>query len=402
MNFHNSFSTLVWIFIIVKLNVSFVASKIVPLQKGDARDWRETGDDANLAKFNNYYSITIDEEQLNSNHYSTGKCNGLTSYAESVARTFEYPNQCRGKLLHCWLFEETQKRKDAQHEYDHYVWTDNYIGAMIGHSRSSRDTNEAKIKLDHTGNTCKCLCNRLDDSNSNDERGKLVDSICLDPVLADNDHVVTGVRFNRHDNVIYLELQQAKLKNYPTVSKPEWKISYNCKEKKYIDDFTSSKLNEVFSIVAEDFVLSENVVVTGVTLGESLRGRYINSNGNFDTRRDEFESVSKYIDYCAGFGHRMTCLILEGLNFHNYSRSDVNPRVPTATKDNYERSEPCKSRIFFRQTSATENDMQAIVPYIDLQEIVTDPPEPIHGVGWYLRGFPGYGGFLALKIFKKV
>ncbi|XP_044586642.1 uncharacterized protein LOC123266464 [Cotesia glomerata] len=151
-------------------------------------------------------------------------------------------------------------------------------------------------QFDHTGNKCKCLCNRLNDSNSNDndERGKLIDSICLDPVSVDKDHVVTGVRFKIHDNVIYLELQQGKLINYRIVSKPEWKISYHCEEKKYINYSPGVPSNELFSILAEDFVLSEDAVVTGVTLGNSIRGRYINDNGNFDAKRDEFEIVSKY------------------------------------------------------------------------------------------------------------
>ncbi|KAG8038178.1 hypothetical protein G9C98_006503 [Cotesia typhae] len=42
---------------------------------------------------------------------------------------------------------------------------------------------------------------------------------------------------------------------------------------------------------------------------------------------------------------------------------------------------------------------QHIIPYIDLREVVTSPPEPIRGIGWYYRGALEYGGFLGLRVF---
>lgn len=67
---------------------------------------------------------------------------------------------------------------------------------------------------------------------------------------------------------------------------------------------------------------------------------------------------------------------------------------------NVELSKSCKHHITFGGTSEKYDNIQHIVPYVDMQEIVTDPPEPINGIGWYYRGLPGYGGFLALRIFK--
>ncbi|KAH0535664.1 hypothetical protein KQX54_018013 [Cotesia glomerata] len=383
MNFHNSFSTLVWMFIIVKLNVSFVVSTIVPFQNGDARDWREAGDDANIARINNWHFIIIDEEQLRADHYCSGKCDTFESYGTFGAMTSEYPNDCRGMLVRCWLHEETQKRKDAQEAYEYSSLADSFIGKLIRLPSLPLRPEMYENQFDHTGNKCKCLCNRLNDSNSNDndERGKLIDSICLDPVSVDKDHVVTGVRFKIHDNVIYLELQQGKLINYRIVSKPEWKISYHCEEKKYINYSPGVPSNELFSILAEDFVLSEDAVVTGVTLGNSIRGRYINDNGNFDAKRDEFEIVSKYENMCGK--DRKICIMNEFMNLRNWSQSDENPRVSTATNENYERSESCKTRIIFRPAFATINEFQNFVPYLDLQEVVTKPAEPIRGVGCF-------------------
>ncbi|XP_074100709.1 uncharacterized protein LOC141528522 [Cotesia typhae] len=404
MNFHNSFSTLVWMFIIVKLNISFVASKIVPLQKGDGRDWRETGDNANIAKINSFHTIIIDEEKLSLSHYCTGKCETLTSYGEFGAMNFKYPNDCRGMLVRCWFYEETQKRKDAQSNYDSVVYYD-ALTALMSHGLSNTKVVDAvKNKLDHIGNLCKCLCYRFydpDPFNPEDKREKLLENLCLDPVSADKDHVVTGVRFKRYGDMIFLELQQAKLVNNRIVTMPQWKTSGYCQNSKSLASESLWGLKKSFNIIAEDLVLSEDAVVTGVTLGESLRGRYINTNGNFDQNREEFTKATQCVTNCPDDSN-VLCKMDKRPSFRDADSSDENPRVSTATQDNYERSESCKTRIFFRHTSATENEMRDIVPYIDLQEVVTTPPEPIRGVGWYLRGFPGYGGFLALKIFKKV
>ncbi|XP_044586628.1 uncharacterized protein LOC123266458 isoform X2 [Cotesia glomerata] len=404
MNFHNSFSTLVWMFIIVKLNVSFVVSTIVPFQNGDARDWREAGDDANLAKINSFHTIIIDEEKLNFKHYCTGKCETLTSYGKFGAMTSKYPNDCRGMLIRCWFHEETQKRKDAQSNYDSVVYSDRLAASLTLSSSNIKIVKKAHDRLDHTGNLCKCLCYRIfdqDSSDPNDKREKLIENLCLDPVSADKDHVVTGVRFKRYDNTIYLELQQAKFINNRIVTTPQWKTSLYCQNSISLANESFWGLKENFNIIAEDLILPEDAVVTGVTLGQSLRGRYINENGNFDKNRKEFTKATQCVTKCPDNLNEL-CKFSKRPSFRNADSSDENPRVSTATKGNYERSESCKTRIYFRLISATENDMQNIVPYLDLQEVASNPAEPIRGVGWYHRGFPGYGGFLALKIFKKV
>lgn len=41
---------------------------------------------------------------------------------------------------------------------------------------------------------------------------------------------------------------------------------------------------------------------------------------------------------------------------------------------------------------------QSTVPFIDTQEVTSNPPVPLSGVGIYHKGRQGYGGFLAPKI----
>lgn len=41
---------------------------------------------------------------------------------------------------------------------------------------------------------------------------------------------------------------------------------------------------------------------------------------------------------------------------------------------------------------------QSTVPFIDIQEVISNPPVPLSGLGIYHKGQRGYGGFLAPKI----
>ncbi|KAG8034658.1 hypothetical protein G9C98_007734 [Cotesia typhae] len=66
-----------------------------------------------------------------------------------------------------------------------------------------------------------------------------------------------------------------------------------------------------------------------------------------------------------------------------------------------ELSESCKHHVLFGDASWTEDYMTQIVPFVDLQEVVTNPPRPINGIGWFYQGQPEYGGYLASKIFVK-
>ncbi|XP_057319079.1 uncharacterized protein LOC130663693 [Microplitis mediator] len=132
--------------------------------------------------------------------------------------------------------------------------------------------------------------------------------------------------------------------------------------------------------------LPENAVVTGVTLGQSLRGRTIDDNGDFNDNMDEIVKSSQ----C----HGSTTDLVHG-------HSNLQPSTSLIGKNN-ELSKSCEHKIVFGGTAESSDQIQHVVPFVDLQAIVTDQnsPQPIRGIGWYYRGHPGYGGYLAVKIFK--
>ena len=55
--------------------------------------------------------------------------------------------------------------------------------------------------------------------------------------------------------------------------------------------------------------------------------------------------------------------------------------------------------VTFTITDMQKDGGQTTVPFIDTQEVVTNPPMPLAGAGLIHRGQEGYGGFLGLKLY---
>lgn len=41
---------------------------------------------------------------------------------------------------------------------------------------------------------------------------------------------------------------------------------------------------------------------------------------------------------------------------------------------------------------------QTTVPFIDVQDVDSDPPVPLSGLGIYHKGQPSYGGFIGMRL----
>lgn len=79
----------------------------------------------------------------------------------------------------------------------------------------------------------------------------------------------------------------------------------------------------------------------------------------------------------------------------NYSNPDIptrtiSPSIPDSITDQY---------IEFRETDMDRDASQTTVPFIDAQDVTPSNPVPLTGAGIYHKGQPGFGGFLAPKIF---
>lgn len=81
----------------------------------------------------------------------------------------------------------------------------------------------------------------------------------------------------------------------------------------------------------------------------------------------------------------------KGLDLTNRDRTDYTKElnVPDTTYDQY---------IKFQPTDRAIDAGLHTIPYIDLQEVITDPPTPLSGAALTHKGVKGYGGYLALEL----
>ncbi|XP_044588905.1 uncharacterized protein LOC123268087 [Cotesia glomerata] len=331
--------------------------------------------------FNSIHGIVINEENLNDEKFCTGSCDHFDTENRNRSSFLSYPNDCNGRLHSCWLYEKTQKRKDA--------YTNHYLIAISMGNRYNGflEQNIAKSynTFIHTGNICGCLCERSSNDNFT-PRGKLLDSFCLDPVVAYEGRAVTGARFKRYDNRIHLQLQQGILVNGtidPTTVK--WKVKSSCKNaQKVVYNFKNGQY-EGLKIILEDIILKEKTVVTGALFGFAVYGLDIDEYGNINRKK----KTKIGFNQCDHFS-RTTDILRQ-------RQSLVPPTSSVAS--NIESKGPCSYHVLFGGTSFEMDKIQHIVPFIDMQEVVTQPPKPIHGIGWFHKGYPGTSGYLSLKVF---
>ncbi|XP_017870065.1 PREDICTED: uncharacterized protein LOC108618522 isoform X2 [Drosophila arizonae] len=240
---------------------------------------------------------------------------------------------------------------------------------------------------------CFCLC---------DEQGLKSDRFFnLRESVADikKNNVVTGLRFVKRNRVFHLQIQEGQLLprgaiNESTLSwKPvdEYKI-YDRNVAKGIDYHTLSY--ESRSIDLDDIMKTDDYsfVVTG------LRFRVLGAHLNLEARLTEFDftkgeliqpevnSVWQSNDNTDVSGERR-----QKINIYN---ADVPTRsvvtsIPISKHNQY---------IEFVNSGMDKDAAQSTVPFLDIQDVVSQPPVPLAGIGLYYKGRPGYGGFLAPKI----
>ncbi|XP_044588900.1 uncharacterized protein LOC123268083 [Cotesia glomerata] len=99
--------------ILTQLKLKMIEIK-EPVAKQDNYDWRESGNDPNLAKFNSMSLITINEENLNRDKSCTGNCDSLDDSGRASARSLNDSNQCAGDLLNCWFHNDGKTNKSSE------------------------------------------------------------------------------------------------------------------------------------------------------------------------------------------------------------------------------------------------------------------------------------------------
>lgn len=75
-----------------------------------------------------------------------------------------------------------------------------------------------------------------------------------------------------------------------------------------------------------------------------------------------------------------------------------NPDVPIRSRAKSTPVSTPNQFVKFTHSDISRDAAQTTVPFLDAQDVVNNPPVPLEGVGLFLKGANGYGGFLTPKI----
>ncbi|KAH8332070.1 hypothetical protein KR067_011727, partial [Drosophila pandora] len=306
--------------------------------------------------------------------------------------------RCSGRIYNCQFIDSDMwVCPSPQNSTRRYEFIEYESGRVLGQrTKCHRGTTKVdswwRYLLWHCS-YCFCLC---------DEQGLKSDRFFnLRDSIADvkKNRVVTGLRLVKSNRIFHLQIQEGELMPRGVINQStlEWRPveKYNIFDrdvKKGVDYHTLSY--ESRSIDLDDVNTDDNsFVVTGVRF--RLVGAHLNLEAyftEFDFKtgkliQPEINSYWKSNDNTdVGGGARREKLRL------------ANTDLPTRTIATSLVQSRHNQYIDFTNTGLDKDAAQSTVPFIDIQDVVSNPPVPLSGIGIYYKGRNGYGGFVGPKI----
>nr|XP_044251074.1 uncharacterized protein LOC108065941 isoform X1 [Drosophila takahashii] len=234
---------------------------------------------------------------------------------------------------------------------------------------------------------CVCLC---DDQSPKSDR-----YFNLRPVIADvdNNRVVTGLRFVKINRIFHLQIQEGELLPLGVINETtiQWKPvdAYTITDNDVKESVDFHMLTyEKRSIDLGELKVENNSVVTGLrfqVVGTHLQMQAQFSRVNFESGKLIEPTITSF--WISGAENQQReSLPLKGVDLPTES---FFPSTPYPSDNQF---------IEFTNTGFEQDAAQTTVPYIDIQDVVSDPVVPLSGIGIYYKGEDGYGGFLGPKI----
>ncbi|XP_017079429.1 uncharacterized protein LOC108113372 [Drosophila eugracilis] len=336
------------------------------------------------------------EVNLNPDQHCRGTCQDY--HDTRISGCYDPDNEfcsqqptCNGRLYNCNLIESDisicLSSNTSIRRYEYITSNDD------GHSCDS------KVKKPSSWSSwifwrchyCFCLCD--EPGPKSDRYFNLRDA--LSDFMANK--IVTGVRFVKSQRVFHMQLQQAELLPRGTIntSSIEWMPveNYNVSEVDIRDgyDYHTLSMDSRALDLDEISANSTDQVVTGARfrifkkhLNLEVRFSFFNfSNGRLIEPRTKsywMRNDNSHLD-----GQRKKLILKES---DLPTASDL-PSQPMSRNNQY---------MEFYSSSQVKDAAQNTLPFLDLQEVVPNPPVPLAGLGIYYKGRPGYGGFFAPKV----
>lgn len=339
----------------------------------------------------------VNEVDLNGEQSCKENC-AYYSYAESYGcfqdlYCAQQP-RCHGRILNCQYFDAdmwvcpSTNLTNRRYEYLEYE-----NGKVLGQKKHCE---LGTVKVDSWWryllwhcSYCMCLC---DEEGSHSDR-----FFSLRPVLSDidNNKVITGVRLVKQNKVFHFQIEQGEVTSRG-INKTEldWKpidrFSVYGKDMHEGQDYFKLDWFQR-AIDLDDLIAPPGHVLTGV------RFRNLGGHLNLMMRATPIDSMT-------GKLRPGGSIWVDNVN----TPSTKNPRTelkldqPDVSTRSIASSMPdSKPDMFVKFTNSdmVTDAAQNTVPFVDTQYVAPDPPVLLSGIGIFHKGQPGYGGFIAPKVF---
>ncbi|KAF7989700.1 hypothetical protein HCN44_008374 [Aphidius gifuensis] len=201
----------------------------------------------------------------------------------------------------------------------------------------------------------------------------------LNPIIAQRDHFVTGIRWTIINRTVTLEIQEGKYDgNKILPSTLMW--SKNLTSLNNVATLTAKKKS--FSL--DDVNLPPTYYVTGVRFAENKYQQIVLHVYG----KKKYEE--NYKIFFSGSEKDRIKLQLLNAKPSEHAPSDIAHKILSKPVNKY--------IVDFEPSSLDDDAGQTTIPYLDIQEVFTKPPAMIGGVGTYYKGIEGHGGYIGLKL----
>uniref|UniRef100_A0A8D8W039 Uncharacterized protein n=1 Tax=Cacopsylla melanoneura TaxID=428564 RepID=A0A8D8W039_9HEMI len=306
--------------------------------------------------------------------------------------------RCDGTIQNCQFYDADMTlcpstgNASTTRRYD---WIEYENGITLGkksHCKSFQDKVDSWWRFWYHCSYCMCLCDARYSSSSHRYWS-------LRPVQSDigQNKIIVGIRFIKLNKVVHIQIRQATLlpKLLLNTTTAEWvpvsKIDVG-DNKRTVEGLDYHKMTyEKRALDLDDVILPAKYLVTGVQF------RMLGSHLNLEIQGTAFNYETGQLE--KGLHHKQsndntdvsenprTQLNLDNLDV---STSSPSPSTPNPLRNSF---------ILFTHSSLEDDVAQTTLPFIDIQPVSTTPLSPLSGVGVYHKGTPGYGGFVAPRLF---
>lgn len=304
--------------------------------------------------------------------------------------------KCHGKLLKCQFVDSDMSICPAQTNTSRrYEYIEYENGRVLG---KKSDCRRGTDKVDSWWrwvfwhcSYCFCLC---------DEQGPKSDRYFNLREVASNttaNKVVTGLRFIKKNRIIHLQIQEGELMmrgniNPDTVAwKPVDGYDLRGRGIKNAVDFHTMAWDKR-AIDLDELVADEGHCVTGV------RFRIVGTHLNLEIRVTEINFIEGKL---VNPETSSIWISNDNTDVSKEKRTQITlykPDVPTNAIGASKILSSTNQYIEFTHTDMDSDGAQTTVPFLDAQEVASDPPVPLSGAGIYFKGRDRSGGFVAPKI----